>query len=391
MPSRDDSSACVAVADLLKLSAASRRVVGLLDASALAGRAARELGGLVGTDVTALGVRESQNTIVTRGGWHVRNTAVRNGLQIPIGDGVGGRVLGSGRPLSVADYPAEASISERLVDTMRNEGIRAMLGVPITFRGRVIGVLYAANRSAGEIGDRAQTLAMEFAASLGPALGAAMHARRAARLSALEERQRISRDLHDNLSPLLFGIGTAVRRTSEALPDGAENLLSDLRCIEARAAQAATSLRDILRALAPANSEEGLPAVIRMDVSSFAAYTGLAADLAVIGEPYDLSGEQESVLVSVVREGLHNVGKHAQATSVVITLHYGMDSADVLVQDDGVGLAEGYTVNDVPRDGSHYGLASLTQRLARLGGEIELSRNEDAGMTLHASLPTGAG
>ena len=273
----------------------------------------------------------------------------------------------------------------------RIDGYQAMLGVPITFRGRIIGVLYAANRSAGEIGDRAQTLAMEFAASLGPALGAAMHARRAARLSALEERQRISRDLHDNLSPLLFGIGTAVRRTSEALPDGAENLLSDLRCIEARAAQAATSLRDILRALAPANSEEGLPAVIRMDVSSFAAYTGLAADLAVIGEPYDLSGEQESVLVSVVREGLHNVAKHAQASSVVVTLHYGLDTADVLIQDDGTGLPEGFAVTEVPRDGTHYGLASLTQRLARLGGEIELSRNEDAGMTLHASLPTGAG
>src|SRR5260370_3084907 len=68
MPSRDDSSACVAVADLLKLSAASRRVMGLLDASALAGKAARELGGLVGTDVTALGVRESQNLVVSPGG-----------------------------------------------------------------------------------------------------------------------------------------------------------------------------------------------------------------------------------------------------------------------------------------------------------------------------------
>lgn len=134
MPSRDDSSACVAVADLLKLSAASRRVVGLLDASALASKAARELGGLVGTDCTALGVRESQNLIVTRGGWRIRNDGVRNGLRIPMGDGVGGRVLGSGRPLSVADYPAEASISERLVESMRNEGIRGMLGVPITFR-----------------------------------------------------------------------------------------------------------------------------------------------------------------------------------------------------------------------------------------------------------------
>jgi signal transduction histidine kinase len=391
MPSRDDSSACVAVADLLKLSAASRRVVGLLDATALAGKAARELGGLVGTDVTALGLRESQNLLVTRGGWHVRNDNVRNGLEIPMGDGVGGRVLGSGRPVVVADYGADSSISSRLVESMRNEGIRAMLGVPISFRGRVIGVLYAANRSPGEIGDRAQTLALEFAASLGPAMGSAMHARRASRLSALEERQRISRDLHDNLSPLLFGIGTAVRRTSAALPPGAEDLLSELRCIESRAAQAASSLRDILRALAPANSEEGLPAVVRMDVSSFASYTGLAADLAVIGDSYELSGEQESVLVAVVREGLHNVGKHAHAASVVVTLHYGMDSADVIVQDDGLGLVEGYTINDVPRDGSHYGLASLSQRLARVGGELELHGNDDGGMTLHASIPTGTG
>ncbi|HEY2704884.1 MAG TPA: GAF domain-containing protein [Candidatus Dormibacteraeota bacterium] len=389
MPSRDDGSACVAVADLLKLSAASRRVTGLLNASTIAGRATRELGALVGTDVTALGLREGQNLVVTRAGWHIRNDRVRNGLEIPMGDGVGGRVLGSARPVAVADYNCESSISPRLVESMRTEGVRAMLGVPICFRGRVIGVLYAANRSPGEIGDRAQTLAVEFAGTLGPALGAAMHARRASRLSALEERQRISRDLHDNLSPLLFGIGTAVRRTSDALPAAAEDLLTELRCIEARASQAASSLRDILRALAPANSEEGLPAVVRMDVSSFANFTGIAADLAVIGEPYELSGEQESVLVAVVREGLHNVGKHAHASSVVITLHYGVDSADVLIQDDGTGLPEDFTVTDVPRDGCHYGLASLSQRLARVGGELVLGANEDGGMTLHASLPTG--
>jgi signal transduction histidine kinase len=363
-------------------------VAGLLDASVLAGRASKELGALVGTDVTALGVRESKNLIVTRGGWHVRSDTVRNGLEIPIGDGVGGRVLDSGRPLCVADYSSESTISERLVASMRCEGIRGMLGVPISFRGRVIGVLYAANREPGEIGDRAKTLALEFAASLGPAMGAALHARRASRLSALEERQRISRDLHDNLSPLLFGIGTAVRRTSAALPEGAGALLEQLHCIEARATQAASSLRDILRALAPATSEEGLPAVVRMDVSSFASYTGLAADLAVIGDPYDLSGEQESVLVAVVREGLHNVGKHAKAASVVVTLHYGTDTADVLIQDDGAGLPEDFAVADVPRDGSHYGLASLSQRLARVGGSLELRRNEDGGMTLHASIPT---
>ena len=136
MPSRDDSSACVAVADLLKLSAASRRVVGLLDASALAGRAARELGGLVGTDVTALGVRESQNTIVTRGGWHVRNTAVRNGLQIPIGDVLASPfcrtmetarlAFGKATPMNeVRGGPVKSD------DPARYDGLRTLLATPI--------------------------------------------------------------------------------------------------------------------------------------------------------------------------------------------------------------------------------------------------------------------
>jgi signal transduction histidine kinase len=88
---------------------------------------------------------------------------------------------------------------------------------------------------------------------------------------------------------------------------------------------------------------------------------------------------------------LHNVGRHAHATSVVITLHYGMHSTDVLIQDDGLGLPEDFMVTDVPRDGNHYGLASLSQRLSRVGGELELRSNEDGGMTLHASIFTGTG
>ncbi len=76
---------------------------------------------------------------------------------------------------------------------------------------------------------------------------------------------------------------------------------------------------------------------------------------------------------------------------MVVTLHYGTDTADVLVQDDGAGLPEDFAVADVPRDGTHYGLASLSQRLARVGGELELRRNEDGGMTLHGSIPTREG
>jgi signal transduction histidine kinase len=146
----------------------------------------------------------------------------------------------------------------------------------------------------------------------------------------------------------------------------------------------------VLRALSPSTCDEGLPAVIGMDVRGFATVTGTAADFAVLGEPYGLSSEQEAVLLAVVREGLHNVGKHAQASTVLVTLHYGEQSAEIVVQDDGRGLPEDFEVTHVPRDGEHYGLASLSQRLARVGGDIALQRNEDGGMTLCGSVPTCA-
>jgi LuxR family transcriptional regulator, regulator of acetate metabolism len=387
----DDSAAREAVADLRRMTAASRSLVGLLDASVIARRAASAFGPIVGTDATGVSLREGPRLMVTRGSWHVRTPGVRSGLRIHYGDGVAGRVLRDRRPVCVPDYGADPEISPHLVDQMVNqEGIRSILGAPIMHRGRVIGVLYALNRSAGEIGDRAHRLAEDFAASLGPALGGAMHSQRSSHLSAMEERQRISRDLHDTLSPLLFGIGSAAQRVSSTLGASAPDVLQQIRAIEAQAAQASSSLRDILRALAPSTADEGLPAVIGMDVRGFATVTGTAADFAVIGEPYTLSGEQEAVLIAVVREGLHNVGKHAQASSVLVTLHYGEESAEIVVQDDGRGLPDGFEVVAVPRDGQHYGLASLSQRLARVGGEIALQRNDDGGMTLCGSVPTCA-
>jgi signal transduction histidine kinase len=387
---RDDSSACLAVEDLLKLAGASRQAFGVLDARALAGRAAREFGPIVGTDATAVGLREAADLLVVRAGWRIRSRSVRTGLEVPSGDGVGGKILCSGQPMAVADYGTAPQVSERLVDDIvRREGVHALLGVPLSYRGQVVGVLYAVNRSPGEIGDRAWSLAVEFAASLGPALGAAMHSARAARLSALAERQRLSRDLHDNLSPLLFGIGAAAQQAGRTLAAEGCDLLPHLRSIEEQASRAAASLREILCGLAPSVSEEGLPAILRMDVAGFATFTGLATDFVVIGEPHELSGEQESVLLAVVREGLHNVGKHARASTALVTLHYGMETVDVLVQDDGCGLPEGFTITDVPHDGRHQGLASLSQRLARVGGQVILQGNEDGGMTLCASLPTG--
>lgn len=368
-----------AVEDMRRLSRASRRIVGLLDASAIASRTAQELGAVVGTDATATAIREAPDVVVLRGGWRVRTPEVRRGLRIHAGDGVGGRVLRTGRPLAVPDLGAEQYVSEELVEqVVRREGVHAILGVPLHFRGEVNGVLYAVNRSARPIGERVVAVAEELAASAGPALGAALHTERARRLGAAEERQRISRDLHDHIGPLIFGIGAAAQRAKDGLPEGAWELAAQLAGVEALAARAGSELREALRAFAPTRSGEGLAAAIGVDVACFTDRTGIPADLAVTGDPTPLSAAQESALLGAVREGLHNAARHAHPMSVLVTLHHAATSTDVIVQDDGCGMPGPPVL--------HHGLASLRRRLVDVGGELMLTANEDGGTSLRGSI-----
>jgi signal transduction histidine kinase len=124
-----------------------------------------------------------------------------------------------------------------------------------------------------------------------------------------------------------------------------------------------------------------------LDANRFTCRTEIPVHFVTLGQPFDLSCEAEMVLLVLVREGLHNVEKHAEASSVVLTLHYGDSEVDITIQDDGNGLPADFQFQAVPRTGQGWGLASLSQRVESLGGRLELISNEDEGVTLRASVP----
>jgi signal transduction histidine kinase len=354
MRRRSGPTAAVAAEDLVRLSLASRRITGQLDASTLARRAAREFGELVGSDASGVGIREAPDVLVTRGAWGIRTGPAGDGMRIAVG-------------------PDSERLIERLV---RREGVHGMLGVPIEDRGRVIGVLYGMNRTPGHLGDRARALALEFAAALGPALGAAIDTGRAARSSALAERRRISRDLCASLGPWLLDISNAARRAGESAPEAEEHVLADLRSIEAQAAQAASWITEALRAVDPAT--DGLAATIGVDVDGLAGLGGLAADFAVLGEPFELAVEHEAVLLAVVRVGLHTLATRGGATCVLVTLHYAPQRVGILVEDDGAGPGG---------VGGEPALASLREALERMDGELVVGSSDRGGTILSGSVP----
>ncbi len=384
MSSSDNAAA--ALHDLRELTALVRRLSGLLEGAVLTQRAVAEARRLLGAPFAAIALLEDPQLLVVRGAAGSRTDEVAR-LKVPRGAGVGGKVLMLNQPVSVEDYESDPSISREFVDLVVNrEGIRGLTGVPLEYADRVIGVLYSGVRDSGHVGDRGQSMMLEIARSIGPLVGAADQVEVETRHRLEEERQRIGHELHDNLGQLLFGIGTSAQRARERIPAGAEDLASEFKEIEIQASRAASCLRDALRALTPSKPEEALPAVIRLNVNQFMARTEIPVHFVVLGRPFSLSPEVERVLVALTREGLHNVEKHAEASSVMLTLYYGDSGVEVAVQDDGNGLPEGFQ-HSVPNGGRGWGLASLSQRVEGLGGRMELIVNEDGGVTLRSSVP----
>ncbi|MGH2732340.1 MAG: histidine kinase, partial [Actinomycetota bacterium] len=242
--------AAEAVHDLRQLTAIIRRLSGVLESAVLTQRAAMEARRLLGIHYTSVAILESPRELIMRGSAGARTEELRK-LKIPLGAGVGGKVLVLRKPVSVADYEHDPSISREFVDlAVHREGLRGVTGVPIEYEDQTLGVLYAGMRDVGYMGDRGRLLLMETARSLGPLVVAANQAEEGVRQRLQEDRQRLGLELHDNLGQLLFGIGASARRAREQISAEAEDLAAELKDIEAQASRAASCLRDALRALA---------------------------------------------------------------------------------------------------------------------------------------------
>ena len=150
-------------------------------------------------------------------------------LAVPIGQGIGGRVMALGQPVRVSDYVTARSITHQFDGVVSREAMSAMLAVPILRpdverRDRaagpaVVAVAYAALRGPGEFGDDAVRAVQGVAANASRALRLAEVAAAGRDTAVAAERQRMQASLHDSVGAMLFSIGAQVRDLRSTLPD----------------------------------------------------------------------------------------------------------------------------------------------------------------------------
>jgi signal transduction histidine kinase len=362
---------------LLALDTQYAEILGLLDRPAAVRRIVAAVPTLIGVDIAWVGEPSGDDQMVLQ---HSVNSlsGLVEGLVVPVGVGLGGRVMAARRPLWVSDYCASADISPHFKRQAGTEGIKAMIAVPIVHSGRMLGVLYGANRADTVFGDRATAALEQVAARTAAAAVVAERARHAAEVAVHEERRRLALELHDTVGAMLFTLGAGIRRL-EAEPGLDDELRSRLLVINQQAVEAAAALRGSLRVLSAPREQVALGVAIREHCSAFAERTGTAARMITLTDLPALPNSRIVALADAVREGLLNAEKHAGAQSVVVSLFATGDGIAVNVSDDGVGFAE--------ESGDGLGLAAVTDRLARIGGHVTVSPNEDGGVTLHAWIP----
>jgi signal transduction histidine kinase len=198
-----------------------------------------------------------------------------------------------------------------------------------------------------------------------------------------EERQRISRELHDETGQLMTSLLIGLRSLSDArrLAD-ARHHAQQLREI---ASKAIGELSRLARGLHSSILDDlGVEAALRRYTDEFSSTHGIEVDLELAISLDGLGRSEQLNLYRIIQEALTNVARHAHATQVWITFESTEAELQVSIRDNGTGLT---AVSNIAGTAEHLGIAGMKQRAAMLGGRLEVISRPQQGLTIELSIP----
>jgi signal transduction histidine kinase len=259
--------------------------------------------------------------------------------------------------------------------------IRACMWVPLITGGRAIGVFSIAHAEPGYHTEQHARLALAFAQQAAAAMENARLFEAARGVAALEERQRLARELHDSVSQALYAIALNGAAAGESLrKQDHPRAARQVKHVRQLARAGLAEMRALIFELrAESLAEEGLVAALTKQAAAVEARHELKIHSTFAPEPA-VSLATKEALYRIAQEALHNIVKHAQAKRVDVTLEVSDAHVALTVRDNGIG----FEVGAFP---GHLGLRSMQERAEALGGTFSVSSEPRAGTTIRVELP----
>jgi len=265
--------------------------------------------------------------------------------------------------------------------------IQAVLTTPLRRAEAVIGVLIVGSIAAREFSPDDNEICAALATQSAIAIDNARLYGEVQGTAVLEERRRLSREIHDGLAQTLGMLYLKIRHLQDRLakPDsaavatvGVEELaaISELAYEEAR--QSIFGLRTMV------SRSLGLVPTLTEYLHEFGAQSGIEVSLGADGStPIKLPPEVEVQMVRILQEALHNVRRHAEAKHAWVRVHQHDGLFTLTVEDDGKGWDRGQRT----ALGQHFGLQTMQERAENLDGTLTIDTAPGRGTRVTATVP----
>lgn len=341
-------------------------------------RVAEIAGRLIKAKYAALGVPDGQGGLAQFITYGISDDELLQMDRQPRGRGLLRELLTRETPLRVEDMSKD---SRSIGFCPRHPHMTSFLGVPIISKGKHLGNLYLSDREDGQpFTEEDEQLISLLAANAAIAIENARTSDQLRRLAVIEERDRISMELHDGIIQAIYAIGIKLelmrlKHTDDTLIAGQitevntdlNRVIDDLRryITNLRAGVEYTiTLREQLEEIAERFRQVSTARLV-MDVSrSFAG----------------LTESHVHALVQITREALSNIVRHASATEVYFDLHETPSHIALVISDNGVGFDPNTVQPGI-------GLHNIRQRVRHRNGTVEFIAKPGRGVTIQATLP----
>lgn len=201
-----------------------------------------------------------------------------------------------------------------------------------------------------------------------------------------EERRRVARELHDTVAQDLAALRLEVERIAARTPNPAAQ--QDLLQLEQRVALVLESVRRTLFDLRLTVLENlGLVATLQWHLERLEKDQGIRGILAVTGLEREPPYETAVALLRIFQESLQNVVAHAKAEHLTVTLTFAAESAQLVIEDDGVGFDPAGIRGPAADTGHGLGLLGMQERARLVGGAVEIASQAGEGTTVTVSVP----
>jgi len=205
-----------------------------------------------------------------------------------------------------------------------------------------------------------------------------------------EERKKISRELHDVIAQTLTGINVRLAALAKQAGTNTKGLYRNIARTQRLVEKSVDIVHQFARELRPAVLDDlGLIPALHTFMKAFTTRTGVHASLSAFADVEQLDIARRTVLFRVAQEALTNVGRHAHASRVEVSIQRLPDFIRMKIKDDGKSFQVEHVMHGKGR--RRLGLLGMRERLEMVGGNFEIQSAPGAGTTIVAQIPSTRG